>query len=152
MYGTRGTRRRRRAILAEFVFGTLFAFALGVWVLIKGSGLLGDRLFGVWAVGVGLNYLPLACFAVALSRRGALDRELAGVDTARELRRHALLQFWVVVPALFLVLAIRAARRRRRAPSQPSAAAEPGVEPAAEPSNGPPTEPPTASDAPADGA
>src|SRR5690348_10527806 len=101
MSGTRGTARRRRAALAELVFGALFAVVLGVWVLIKGSGLLGDRLFGIWAVGVGLNYLPLAYFAAGLSRRGALDRELAGVDTARELRRYALLQFWAVVPALF---------------------------------------------------
>jgi hypothetical protein len=41
----------------------------------------------VWAVGAGLNYVALAAFAIALSRPGHLEAELAGVDTARELRR-----------------------------------------------------------------
>jgi hypothetical protein len=33
-----------------------------------------------------------------LSRPGALDAELSGVDTGRELRRYGVLQLWIFVP------------------------------------------------------
>jgi len=46
-----------------------------------------------------------------LSRPGALAAELAGADVPGELRYYSLRQFWVVVPALFAVLALRQHRR-----------------------------------------
>jgi len=41
----------------------------------------------------------------------ALGAELAEVDALAELRSYSLRQFWVVVPFLFAVLALRQARR-----------------------------------------
>jgi hypothetical protein len=98
MYGTRGTTRRRRIILAEFVAGVVVAVALGTWLVAEASG-LGGRLFGIWMIGAGLNYATLAAYAIALSRSGALSVELAGVDTGRELRRYSVLQLWILVPS-----------------------------------------------------
>lgn len=106
MYGTRGTVRRRRVITAEFILGTAGAMAFGIWLTGSAAG-LGDRLFGLWAIGVSLNYAPLAAYAVALNRPGALSAELAGTDTNRELRRYGLLQFWVAVPLALTGLAVR---------------------------------------------
>src|ERR1051326_5751191 len=117
MYGTRGTRRRRRIISSEFSAGAAGAVAFGIW-LDGNSADLGSRLLGAWAVGTGLNYVALAAYAIRLSRPGALDAELAGVDTARELRRYSLLQVWAAVPlalagfAVRDVLAHRALRQR----------------------------------------
>jgi hypothetical protein len=112
MYGTRGTTRRRRIILAEFVAGVVVMVAFGVWLAAYASG-LGGRAFGIWMIGAGLNYGPLAVYAIALSRAGALDAELAGVDTDRELRRYSGLQFWIFVPLSLVVFAVGTALTRR---------------------------------------
>ncbi|MFE2070405.1 hypothetical protein ACFXDH_49960 [Streptomyces sp. NPDC059467] len=104
MYGTRGTTRRRRIILAEFTVAAVALVAFGVWLLMRATG-PGSSVLGAWMFAAGLNYIPLAAYAVVLSRPGALDAELAGVDTDRELRRYSILQFWIVVP-LSLVVAV----------------------------------------------
>ncbi|HEY3007703.1 MAG TPA: hypothetical protein VGJ63_06490 [Micromonosporaceae bacterium] len=106
MYGARGTSRRQRIILAEFVIGAIVLVAFGVWLLASSSG-IGGRLLGTYVIGTGLNYAPLAAYAVVLSRPGALDAELTGVDTTRELRRYGVLQLWIFVPISLVVLAAR---------------------------------------------
>lgn len=113
MYGARGTMRRRRIILAEFILGTAAALALGIWIATSAPS-LGGRLAGLWVIGVGLNYVALAAYAWLLYRRpGALDAELAGADTARELRRYSLLQLWVFVPLSLVALSAADAIGRR---------------------------------------
>jgi hypothetical protein len=111
MYGSRGTMRRRRIVLAEFAVGSAAAVAFGIWLVTLGTR--ASLVAGIWILGMGLNYVPLAVYAVPLIRPGALDAELAGVDTGRELRRYSLLQFWVFVPLSFVVLTATAAIRRR---------------------------------------
>lgn len=112
MYGTRGMTRRRRIVLAEFVAGVVAAAAFGSWLVAGASG-LGGHLLGIWMIGVGLNYAPLAAHAMALSRPGALSAELAGVDTGQELRRNSVLQLWILVPVSLVVLAVHNAVIRR---------------------------------------
>jgi hypothetical protein len=112
MYGARGTTRRRRIILAEFVAGVAVPVAFGIWLVAYASG-LGGRIFGIWMIGAGLNYAPLAAYAIALSRPGTLNVELAGVDTGRELRRYSVLQLWILVPLSLVVLAVHTAVSRR---------------------------------------
>lgn len=106
MYGARGTSRRRRIILAEFTAGLAVILALGIWLATSATS-IGDRVFGIWLIGAGLNYAPLAAYAIALSRPGALDAELAGVDTVRELRRYSVLQLWILVPLSLPAIALR---------------------------------------------
>jgi hypothetical protein len=93
----------------------VFGVALGVWVAVS-AGTPGWQAFGAWPAGVGVNYAALTWHAVPLSRPGALDAELAGVDVPRELRRYSLLQFWLAVPLLFGILALAQSRRPRSAP------------------------------------
>jgi hypothetical protein len=112
MYGARGAVRRRRIILAEFIAGAVVMVAFGVWLAAFSPG-LGGRVLGIWIVGSGLNYAPLAAYAIALSRAGALEAELAGVDTGRELRRYSVLQLWIFVPLSLVVLAVHSAFSRR---------------------------------------
>ncbi|HYW27438.1 MAG TPA: hypothetical protein VE953_24920 [Terriglobales bacterium] len=111
MHGLAGTRFRRRVILAEFIIGALGCIVLGVLVATR-AGSLGWRVIGVGLVGVGVNYAVLALHAVSLSRSGALDAELAGLDIESELRRHTLLQFWIAVPLLLVALAVSQFRGR----------------------------------------
>lgn len=105
MYSARGATRRRRIVLAEFIAGAVVMVAFGVWLAAFSSGLAG-RVLGLWMAGSGVNYVPLAAYAIALSRAGALDAELAGVDTGRELRRYSVLQLWIFVPLSLVVLAV----------------------------------------------
>jgi hypothetical protein len=110
MYGVRGTTLRRRVILAEFIGGAAAMVLVGVWCVF-GTNSVGWQVLGIVSIGVGLNYLPLAVHAVALSRPGALDAELNGVDLAGEGRYYTAAQFWIFVPLLLVVLAIRQGRR-----------------------------------------
>jgi hypothetical protein len=111
MYGLRGRPWRRRVILAEFVAGAVLCSALGLVALVSSGG-AGGRLLGAWLLGVGLNYVPLALHAVALSRPGALEAEVAGLDVRRELRRYGAASLWLVVPLAVALLALTQARRR----------------------------------------
>ncbi|MFI6270619.1 hypothetical protein [Micromonospora zamorensis] len=114
LHGTRGTARRRRIILAEFLVGVVAMVALGIWLLASSSS-LGSRAIGLWFTGAGLNYAPLSLHAITLTRPGALDAELTGVDINRELRRYTVLQLWVFVPLSLVVFAVRDALAQRRA-------------------------------------
>jgi hypothetical protein len=111
MYGTTGTIRRRRIILAEFTAGAVGLVAVGAWLAAASAG-LGGRVLGIWMIGAGLNYAPLAAHAVRLSRPGALEAELAGVDTGQELRRYSIWQLWILVPLFLAVLALHGALRQ----------------------------------------
>jgi hypothetical protein len=108
MWGTAGTRRRRRLIRAEFVIGVVGCIGLGVLALATGSGWM--PLIGIWLVGIGLNYVPLAIYAQRLSRPGALEAEVGDVDVRRELRRVGAQSLWIAVPFVVAVAAIRTAR------------------------------------------
>jgi hypothetical protein len=108
MYGSAGSRIRRRVILAEFVLGAVVGCALGVYGLVGTDGW--TQFFGAWILGACLNYVPLAAHAVDLSRPGALERELHGVDVRAELRHYTKAQLWLFVPLTLVVLAI--AQRR----------------------------------------
>ena len=108
MYGTRGSRRRRRIIRVEFFAGAAGCGAIGLLALFTGSGAW--LLIGAWLVGIGCNYVPLAVSAQALSRPGALEAELAGRDMRGDLRRAGVDQLWILVP-LALVVAWAARRR-----------------------------------------
>jgi len=109
MYGTRGGLRRRRLIRAEFAAGVAACTALGVLALVQGSG--GWLVLGVWLIGIGANYIPLAVEAQRLSRGGRLEAEIADLDLRREPRSAARAQLWILVP--FAVCLAAVARQRR---------------------------------------
>jgi hypothetical protein len=69
---------------------------------------------------VGVNYAALAWQTILLSQPGVLGAELGGADVAAELRSYTLRQFWVAVPFLFAVLALRQARDGRAVSSADS--------------------------------
>jgi hypothetical protein len=110
MYGAFGTVRRRRLVLAEFTGVLAVMIALGVWLVAGASG-IGMRILGIWLIGAGLNYAPLAWYAISLSRAGTLEAELAGVDTGQELRRFGALQLWILIPLALVAMTMQGRRR-----------------------------------------
>ena len=111
MWSSAGAPWRRWVILGEFLLGAIGGVVLGV--LVMSGGGTGRLVFGAWIVGVGLNYVPLSAHALALSRPGALEAEIAGVDVPATLRSYTVRRLWVLVPLLFVVLAFWGWRRRR---------------------------------------
>jgi len=106
MWGLRGSPRRRRLIRAEFYVGAVGCLLLGAFVLARAGSTLWT-LVGIWLIGAGVNYVPLALYAERLSRPGALEAELAGIELRRELRRAGAQQFWIAVPGAIAVRALR---------------------------------------------
>jgi len=109
MYGSAGARWRRWVILVEFLAGVVGIALIAVLLLRQGGG-MGSTVVAAWLLGVAANYVPLALHALSLVRPGALAAELAGVDIGAELRHYTTAQFWVFVPLLLAVLAIRQTR------------------------------------------
>ena len=103
LWGKEGRPLRRRLITLEFLVGIVLPMVLGSLCLTARAGF--TRVMGAWLVGIALNYVPLAFHAVRLSRRGALEAELAGVDVGSELRRYSRLQFVIAIPLAVLVMA-----------------------------------------------
>ena len=106
MYGTAGTRRRRRIVLLEFVVGTAALLLIGAVLLIHGGW-----LWAAWLLGCGLNYGAIAVHAVTLYPPGRLEAELAGADVGAEIRRYSVAQLLLFVPALIAIVAIAQAAR-----------------------------------------
>ena len=104
MWGTRGSPLRRRLIRIEFFVGVVGCMALGALALLMASGWW--LAVGAWLVFIGLNYVPLAAYAQALSRSGALEAELAVIDISRELRRAGRDQLWILVPLAVVLSAL----------------------------------------------
>jgi len=127
MWGGAGTQRRRKLIRAEFLIGVVGCLALGALTLEGGGGWL--TVLGIWLVGAGINYIPLALESVRLSPPGALEQELQGVDVRGEVRRAGPQQLWIAVPFAVAALALwehprprsRARAQRRTPPTGPSA-------------------------------
>ena len=107
MWGTAGSLRRRKVIRGEFLVGVIGCLGLGTLALNSGGWMLA---LGVWLVGAGVNYIPLAVEAMRLFRPGALEAELQGLDVRLELRRAGMQQLWIAVPfavAWFALLELR---------------------------------------------
>jgi hypothetical protein len=113
MWGSRGTLTRRRLIRIEFVAGAVACTGLGALVFAASSESWLWLVVGIWLLGAGINYVPLAVYAQSLSRPGALEAELDGVDVRGELRRVGVQQLWIAVPFAVAIAAVRQERKRR---------------------------------------
>lgn len=110
MYGKHGSRWRRRIIRAEFVAGVAGCISLGILTVVTGSG--GWIALGVWLIGAGANYVPLAFEAQRLSRPGALEAEIASVEMRAAQRTAAKASLWIAMPGALLVAAVVSGGKR----------------------------------------
>lgn len=110
LHGLNGTAFRRRLIIAEFLFGALGGFAIGLYLLVLAGGGTSAKILGIYAIGVAANYVPLLLHALTLRRPHRLRQELSGVDLRRELRHYTVAQMWVFVPFAFTWFALSSRR------------------------------------------
>lgn len=124
MHGTHGTSRRKRIVRAELALAAGALSAFGLLAIARGHGAW--LALGVWMVGLGANYVPLALEAQRLSRGTALSDGVAMLDLPRELRRATLAQLWLAVPFAVLLGALGRAADRRSAASSPARRSDDG--------------------------
>lgn len=105
MHGVRGTTIRRRVIVAEFLLGAIGGIGIGLFLLLTASAAEGV-VVGIWALGIGANYVPLALHTLSLRRPSDLRAELTDADIRDELRRYTRSQLWVFAPFIFVGLAL----------------------------------------------
>jgi len=113
MWGMAGSSRRRALIRAEFIVGAVGCLALGVAALASAGSAIWSAV-GVWLVGAGVNYVPLALYAHSLSVPGRLEAEIGEGDVRAELRRAGAQQFWIAVPFAVAAAALAAEVRARQ--------------------------------------
>jgi hypothetical protein len=95
-----------KLIIAEFAGGVLLCFALGTFVLFRGHSFWQIAL-GLYFISLGINYVPLLVYAVAITRgqsaRAEMGDELSDERWAMaKYRRQSIL---LLVPLLVPILA-----------------------------------------------
>jgi hypothetical protein len=106
-------------ILAEFGLGMAGLGALG-WFTLR-AGIRREHgawliAWGLYMLGLGINYVPLFLHAISIARRGRAREEIADElgdrrGAARKYRRQSLV---ILIPMVVLVLATMQELRRRQ--------------------------------------
>jgi hypothetical protein len=85
-----------RFIVAEFAAGIVLPLI---------PGLLSIRSFwGLWLVGIAMNYVPLFIYAVSIARAGTAKEE--GQSELEQIKRYGIQQVIILVPLLVLGLTL----------------------------------------------
>ena len=102
-----------RFILAEFGLAVFLSPALGLFTLIR-SHSAWQVILGGYLLSLGVNYVPLLLYAIAIVRHRSAQQEvadeLAGRD--RSARRYRLQSLLLLVPFVVPLLAIAQERQK----------------------------------------
>lgn len=100
-------------IITEFVAGAFLSIALGVYILVRGHGALSQIALGLYLISLGVNYIPMLIYAVAISNGESASKELGselnGISTA--MARYRRQSLWLLVPLVIPLLSFRSARK-----------------------------------------
>lgn len=101
-------------ILTEFAFAVTLGGALGIFVLVRAASAFGI-VVGVVLLAVGLNYVPLLLYAIAIQRRQSARAEVAAELAQRNVyaRKYGVQQALLLVPLAIVLLALSQEWRRR---------------------------------------
>ena len=102
-----------KVIIVEFAIGVFFGVALGFFVLLRGHGSLVQVVLGLYLISIGINYVPMLIYAIAISKansaRAELGSELDNKSAAMaKYRRQSL---WLLVPLSVPVIVITQTRK-----------------------------------------
>jgi hypothetical protein len=102
-----------KTIISEFTFAVLFSPALGVFVLIRGHRTATQIVLGCYLICVGLNYLPMLVYAVAINATKSARTELGNEldDTRAAMRKYRRQSIWLLMPLVVAIVALTQARK-----------------------------------------
>lgn len=108
-----------RFIVAEFALGVALAAALGLWIIssafpLSRAGAPFKLLVGAYFVCMAINYVPMLCYAIAISRRQSARHEVAAElgEKGRFPHRYGIQQLLLVVPLVIPTIAILQERKK----------------------------------------
>ena len=105
-----------KVIIAEFAGGVLLCVALGTFVLYRGHSFW-QLALGLYFIALGINYVPLLAYAVAITRgqsaHAEIDDELH--DERRAMAKYRRQSILLLVPLLVPILALAWERRKAQA-------------------------------------
>jgi hypothetical protein len=101
-------------IIAEFAGGVLLCAGLGVFVLVRGHGSLAQLLLGLYLITLGVNYVPMLIYAIAITRANSARSELGEEleDKPRAMAKYRRQSVLLLVPLLVPIVALN--RRPKR--------------------------------------
>ncbi len=104
-----------RFILTEFALAVFLSPALGLFILVRSHSVWQVILAGYF-LSLGVNYVPLLVYAIAIVRRQSAHEEVAEelVYRDRSFRRYRLQSLLLLVPFVVPVLAVAQERQRRK--------------------------------------
>ena len=96
-----------RFVLMEYACGVIFSMALGIFVLIHSYSFWQIAL-GTYLMCLGINYVPMLLYAMAIARQQSAHAELADelVEKRRAMSKYRRQSLLLLVPLAALLLAI----------------------------------------------
>jgi hypothetical protein len=102
-----------KVIIAEFAAGVLLSSALGAFVLYRGQSAW-QSILGLYLISLGVNYVPMLVYAVAIARWHSAEAELGEelIDKRRAMAKYRRQSLLLLIPLLAPILALLRAFRR----------------------------------------
>ena len=95
-----------QVIITEFLAGVFLSAALGIFVLVRGHGSPGQISLGLYLISLGVNYVPMLIYAIAITRAKSAWAELGSeLDNRRAaMARYRRQSLWLLVPLIVPVI------------------------------------------------
>ena len=102
-----------KVIIGEFAGGVLLCSALGTFVLLRGHSYW-QAMLGLYLISLGINYVPMLVYAVAIARGQSARAEMADelMNKRRAMAKYRRQSTLLLVPLLVAILAIVQQRRK----------------------------------------
>ena len=99
-------------IIIEFAGGVLLCAALGVFILFRGHSLT-QLVLGLYLISLGINYVPMLIYAVAITKGDSARREIGNEldDKSRAMAKYRRQSVLLLVPLLVPIIALRLVKR-----------------------------------------
>lgn len=99
-------------IIIEFAGGVLLCAALGVFILFRGHSLT-QLVLGLYLISLGINYVPMLIYAVAIAKGASARREIGNEldDKSRAMAKYRRQSVLLLVPLLVPIIALRRVKR-----------------------------------------
>ena len=96
-------------IIAEFAAGVLLCAALGAFTILR-AGSLGQRALGLYLICLGINYVPMLVYAIAITRGHSAQAEIGDElmsNSLRAMAKYRRRSIFLLLPLLVPVIALR---------------------------------------------
>ena len=95
-------------IIAEFAAGVLLCAALGAFTILR-AGSLGQRAFGLYLICLGINYVPMLVYAIAITQGQGAQAEIGDElsNSRRAMAKYRRQSIFLLLPMLVPVIALQ---------------------------------------------